>query len=132
MVRVRAERKVVFLLMKTPTQEDIKNVCVCVWGGGTSLFIVPDPSKSYCWSVLPEKVHAAVDNPRLTALSCRHSDSLFKHFGNMDRIGVSFQDPLDEYELIHRIGCGTYGEVFKVSLLYVNTTFEENYDQSQQ
>uniref|UniRef100_A0A674MES6 non-specific serine/threonine protein kinase n=1 Tax=Takifugu rubripes TaxID=31033 RepID=A0A674MES6_TAKRU len=31
----------------------------------------------------------------------------------MDRIGVSFQDPLDEYELIHRIGCGTYGEVFK-------------------
>lgn len=34
----------------------------------------------------------------------------------MDRIGVSFQDPLDEYELIHRIGCGTYGEVFKVSV----------------
>lgn len=33
----------------------------------------------------------------------------------MARIGVSFQDPLDEYELIHRIGCGTYGEVFKVS-----------------
>lgn len=36
--------------------------------------------------------------------------------GIMDRIGVSFQDPLDEYELIHRIGCGTYGEVFKVSV----------------
>uniref|UniRef100_A0A665VYD4 non-specific serine/threonine protein kinase n=1 Tax=Echeneis naucrates TaxID=173247 RepID=A0A665VYD4_ECHNA len=31
----------------------------------------------------------------------------------MDRIGVSFQDPLDEYELIHRLGCGTYGDVFK-------------------
>ncbi|XP_034533022.1 mitogen-activated protein kinase kinase kinase kinase 2 isoform X2 [Notolabrus celidotus] len=31
----------------------------------------------------------------------------------MDRIGVSFLDPLDEYELIHRIGCGTYGDVFK-------------------
>uniref|UniRef100_A0A8C4HLE9 non-specific serine/threonine protein kinase n=1 Tax=Dicentrarchus labrax TaxID=13489 RepID=A0A8C4HLE9_DICLA len=26
---------------------------------------------------------------------------------------VSFLDPLDDYELIHRIGCGTYGDVFK-------------------
>uniref|UniRef100_A0A671VWC4 Mitogen-activated protein kinase kinase kinase kinase 2 n=1 Tax=Sparus aurata TaxID=8175 RepID=A0A671VWC4_SPAAU len=33
----------------------------------------------------------------------------------MDRIGVSFLDPLDDYELIHRIGCGTYGDVFKVT-----------------
>ena len=33
----------------------------------------------------------------------------------MDRIGVSFLDPLDDYQLIHRIGCGTYGDVFKVS-----------------
>ncbi|KAG7496033.1 mitogen-activated protein kinase kinase kinase kinase 2 isoform X2 [Solea senegalensis] len=33
---------------------------------------------------------------------------------DMDRIiGVSFLDPLDDYELIHRIGCGTYGDVFK-------------------
>ncbi|XP_057711153.1 mitogen-activated protein kinase kinase kinase kinase 2 isoform X1 [Corythoichthys intestinalis] len=31
----------------------------------------------------------------------------------MDRIGVSFLDPLDDYELLHRIGCGTYGDVFK-------------------
>ncbi|XP_075896533.1 mitogen-activated protein kinase kinase kinase kinase 2 isoform X1 [Nelusetta ayraudi] len=31
----------------------------------------------------------------------------------MDRIGVSFLDPLDDYELIHRIGSGTYGDVFK-------------------
>ncbi|XP_060887936.1 mitogen-activated protein kinase kinase kinase kinase 2 isoform X2 [Labrus mixtus] len=31
----------------------------------------------------------------------------------MDRISVSFLDPLDDYELIHRIGCGTYGDVFK-------------------
>uniref|UniRef100_A0A8D3BW30 non-specific serine/threonine protein kinase n=1 Tax=Scophthalmus maximus TaxID=52904 RepID=A0A8D3BW30_SCOMX len=31
----------------------------------------------------------------------------------MDTIGVSFLDPLDDYELIHRIGCGTYGDVFK-------------------
>ncbi|XP_069015100.1 mitogen-activated protein kinase kinase kinase kinase 2 isoform X2 [Embiotoca jacksoni] len=31
----------------------------------------------------------------------------------MDRIGVSFLDPLDDYELIHRVGCGTYGDVFK-------------------
>nr|XP_061816020.1 mitogen-activated protein kinase kinase kinase kinase 2-like isoform X1 [Nerophis lumbriciformis] len=31
----------------------------------------------------------------------------------MDNIGVSFLDPLDDYELIHRIGCGTYGDVFK-------------------
>ncbi|XP_047434640.1 mitogen-activated protein kinase kinase kinase kinase 2 isoform X3 [Mugil cephalus] len=31
----------------------------------------------------------------------------------MDRIGVSFLNPLDDYELIHRIGCGTYGDVFK-------------------
>ncbi|XP_034712609.1 mitogen-activated protein kinase kinase kinase kinase 2 isoform X3 [Etheostoma cragini] len=31
----------------------------------------------------------------------------------MDRVGVSFLDPLDDYELIHRIGCGTYGDVFK-------------------
>uniref|UniRef100_A0A3B5L2Z0 non-specific serine/threonine protein kinase n=1 Tax=Xiphophorus couchianus TaxID=32473 RepID=A0A3B5L2Z0_9TELE len=28
-------------------------------------------------------------------------------------IGVSFLDPLEDYELIHRIGCGTYGDVFK-------------------
>lgn len=34
---------------------------------------------------------------------------------DMDRIGVSFLDPLEDYELIHRIGCGTYGDVFKVS-----------------
>ncbi|KAJ3585139.1 hypothetical protein NHX12_013861 [Muraenolepis orangiensis] len=31
----------------------------------------------------------------------------------MNTIGVSFLDPLDDYELIHRIGCGTYGDVFK-------------------
>ncbi|KAL0970418.1 hypothetical protein UPYG_G00241700 [Umbra pygmaea] len=28
-------------------------------------------------------------------------------------IGVSFLDPLNDYELIHRIGRGTYGDVFK-------------------
>lgn len=33
----------------------------------------------------------------------------------MDTIGVSFLDPLDDYEIIHRIGSGTYGDVFKVS-----------------
>uniref|UniRef100_A0A7N8Y5F6 non-specific serine/threonine protein kinase n=1 Tax=Mastacembelus armatus TaxID=205130 RepID=A0A7N8Y5F6_9TELE len=27
--------------------------------------------------------------------------------------GVSFLDPLEDYELIQRIGCGTYGDVFK-------------------
>ncbi|KAM3849659.1 mitogen-activated protein kinase kinase kinase kinase 2 [Diretmus argenteus] len=31
----------------------------------------------------------------------------------MDRIGVSFLDPLEDYQLIHRVGCGTYGDVFK-------------------
>lgn len=31
----------------------------------------------------------------------------------MDAIGVSNADPLDDYELIHRIGSGTYGDVFK-------------------
>lgn len=31
----------------------------------------------------------------------------------MDAIGVSHSDPLDDYELIHRIGSGTYGDVFK-------------------
>ncbi|KAI1898543.1 hypothetical protein AGOR_G00073440 [Albula goreensis] len=31
----------------------------------------------------------------------------------MDTIGVSFLDPLDDYELIHRVGSGTYGDVFK-------------------
>uniref|UniRef100_A0A8C5HTB9 Mitogen-activated protein kinase kinase kinase kinase n=1 Tax=Gouania willdenowi TaxID=441366 RepID=A0A8C5HTB9_GOUWI len=31
----------------------------------------------------------------------------------MERIGVSFLDPLDDYELVQRIGCGTYGDVFK-------------------
>ena len=30
-------------------------------------------------------------------------------------IGVSFLDPLNDYELINRIGTGTYGDVFKVS-----------------
>uniref|UniRef100_A0A4W5K587 Mitogen-activated protein kinase kinase kinase kinase n=1 Tax=Hucho hucho TaxID=62062 RepID=A0A4W5K587_9TELE len=31
-------------------------------------------------------------------------------------IGVSFLDPLNDYELIHRIGTGTYGDVFKVNV----------------
>ncbi|XP_068164760.1 mitogen-activated protein kinase kinase kinase kinase 2 isoform X2 [Antennarius striatus] len=31
----------------------------------------------------------------------------------MDTIGVSFLNPLNDYELIYRIGCGTYGDVFK-------------------
>uniref|UniRef100_A0A671MX49 non-specific serine/threonine protein kinase n=1 Tax=Sinocyclocheilus anshuiensis TaxID=1608454 RepID=A0A671MX49_9TELE len=31
----------------------------------------------------------------------------------MNTIGVSFLDPLDDYEIIHLIGSGTYGEVFK-------------------
>uniref|UniRef100_A0A8C2EPK8 non-specific serine/threonine protein kinase n=1 Tax=Cyprinus carpio TaxID=7962 RepID=A0A8C2EPK8_CYPCA len=31
----------------------------------------------------------------------------------MDAIGVSHTDPRDDYELIHRIGSGTYGDVFK-------------------
>uniref|UniRef100_A0A8C7ZH88 Mitogen-activated protein kinase kinase kinase kinase n=1 Tax=Oryzias sinensis TaxID=183150 RepID=A0A8C7ZH88_9TELE len=31
----------------------------------------------------------------------------------MDTIGVSFLDPLEDYELIHRLGSGTYGDVFK-------------------
>ncbi|XP_026051204.1 mitogen-activated protein kinase kinase kinase kinase 6 [Carassius auratus] len=31
----------------------------------------------------------------------------------MDAIGVSHGDPLDDYELIHRIGSGTYGDVYK-------------------
>ncbi|XP_037614816.1 mitogen-activated protein kinase kinase kinase kinase 2 isoform X1 [Sebastes umbrosus] len=38
----------------------------------------------------------------------------------MDTIGVSFLDPLDDYELIHRIGCGTYGDVFKAR--YIKTS----------
>lgn len=32
----------------------------------------------------------------------------------MNTIGVSFLDPLDDYEIIQRIGSGTYGDVFKV------------------
>lgn len=32
----------------------------------------------------------------------------------MDAIGVLNTNPLDDYELIHRIGSGTYGDVFKV------------------
>lgn len=35
----------------------------------------------------------------------------------MDTIGVSFLDPLNDYELIHRVGSGTYGDVFKVSAI---------------
>ncbi|XP_062309916.1 mitogen-activated protein kinase kinase kinase kinase 2-like isoform X1 [Osmerus eperlanus] len=31
----------------------------------------------------------------------------------MDAIGVSYTNPLDDYELIRRIGSGTYGDVFK-------------------
>ncbi|XP_058871909.1 mitogen-activated protein kinase kinase kinase kinase 2-like isoform X1 [Acipenser ruthenus] len=31
----------------------------------------------------------------------------------MDAIGVSLLNPLDDYELIHRVGSGTYGDVFK-------------------
>uniref|UniRef100_A0A8C9SZM0 Mitogen-activated protein kinase kinase kinase kinase n=1 Tax=Scleropages formosus TaxID=113540 RepID=A0A8C9SZM0_SCLFO len=31
----------------------------------------------------------------------------------MNAIGVSLLNPLDDYELIHRIGSGTYGDVFK-------------------
>lgn len=40
----------------------------------------------------------------------------------MDAIGVLYTNPLDDYELIHRIGSGTYGDVFKVMQL-VNTPF---------
>lgn len=39
---------------------------------------------------------------------------IFKTSSTMDVIGVSSLNPLDEYELIHRIGSGTYGDVFKV------------------
>lgn len=35
----------------------------------------------------------------------------------MEAIGVSFSNPLDEYELVQRIGSGTYGDVFKVRRL---------------
>uniref|UniRef100_A0A672QHA4 non-specific serine/threonine protein kinase n=1 Tax=Sinocyclocheilus grahami TaxID=75366 RepID=A0A672QHA4_SINGR len=31
----------------------------------------------------------------------------------MNTIGVSFLDPLDDYEIIQRVGSGTYGDVFK-------------------
>uniref|UniRef100_A0A673ZIP9 Mitogen-activated protein kinase kinase kinase kinase n=1 Tax=Salmo trutta TaxID=8032 RepID=A0A673ZIP9_SALTR len=31
----------------------------------------------------------------------------------MDAIGVSYSNPLEDYEMIHRIGSGTYGDVFK-------------------
>ncbi|KAM9500539.1 mitogen-activated protein kinase kinase kinase kinase 2 isoform 1-T1 [Clarias gariepinus] len=31
----------------------------------------------------------------------------------MDTIGVSFLDPLEDYEILQRIGSGTYGDVFK-------------------
>uniref|UniRef100_A0A8C8G6P6 Mitogen-activated protein kinase kinase kinase kinase n=1 Tax=Oncorhynchus tshawytscha TaxID=74940 RepID=A0A8C8G6P6_ONCTS len=31
----------------------------------------------------------------------------------MEAIGVSYSNPLEDYELIHRIGSGTYGDVFK-------------------
>ncbi|CAB1315901.1 unnamed protein product [Coregonus sp. 'balchen'] len=31
----------------------------------------------------------------------------------MEAIGVSYSNPLDDYELIQRIGSGTYGDVFK-------------------
>ncbi|KAK1150930.1 mitogen-activated protein kinase kinase kinase kinase 2 isoform X1 [Acipenser oxyrinchus oxyrinchus] len=31
----------------------------------------------------------------------------------MDAIGVSLLNPLDDYELLHRVGSGTYGDVFK-------------------
>lgn len=34
----------------------------------------------------------------------------------MNTIGVSFLDPLDDYEIIHQIGSGTYGDVFKVRM----------------
>lgn len=32
----------------------------------------------------------------------------------MDAIGVLKSNPLDDYELLHRIGSGTYGDVYKV------------------
>lgn len=32
----------------------------------------------------------------------------------MDAIGVLYTNPLDDYELLHSIGSGTYGDVFKV------------------
>uniref|UniRef100_A0AAR2LMJ2 Mitogen-activated protein kinase kinase kinase kinase n=1 Tax=Pygocentrus nattereri TaxID=42514 RepID=A0AAR2LMJ2_PYGNA len=40
----------------------------------------------------------------------------------MNTIGVSFLDPLDDYEILHRIGSGTYGDVFKVRGLKVAVT----------
>ncbi|KAG7235442.1 hypothetical protein INR49_002673 [Caranx melampygus] len=44
----------------------------------------------------------------------------------MDRIGVSFLDPLDDYELIHRIGCGTYGDVFKQEITMMKECKHKN------
>lgn len=41
---------------------------------------------------------------------------------SMDAIGVLYTNPLDDYELIHRIGSGTYGDVFKVMYL-INAPF---------
>uniref|UniRef100_A0AAY4A149 Mitogen-activated protein kinase kinase kinase kinase n=1 Tax=Denticeps clupeoides TaxID=299321 RepID=A0AAY4A149_9TELE len=40
----------------------------------------------------------------------------------MDAVGVSFTDPRDEYELIHRIGSGTYGDVFKARSIKSSVT----------
>lgn len=39
-----------------------------------------------------------------------------KKSAGMNTIGVSFLDPLDDYEIIHQIGSGTYGDVFKVRM----------------
>lgn len=39
-----------------------------------------------------------------------------KRSAGMNTIGVSFLDPLDDYEIIHQIGSGTYGDVFKVRM----------------
>ncbi len=36
----------------------------------------------------------------------------------MNTIGVSFLDPLDDYEIIQKIGSGTYGDVFKVRITF--------------
>lgn len=43
----------------------------------------------------------------------------------MDTIGVSFLDPLEDYEIIQRIGSGTYGDVFKVRDAPDRTTSQE-------
>lgn len=93
-------------------------VCVCMPVRSIQQHLVSSnylPSSTACWSAAAAAFSSDSSSGDVWVESPPGSPAAPTAASSMDRIGVSFLDPLEDYELIHRIGCGTYGDVFKVS-----------------